>query len=315
MLKHSLHIVLLFFTLVSFGQSVELNSFVDTDRIEIGEPFIYTLQVKSGEKLESIEYTKKVDVYLGFEGSKDKFGQEISYEFEIIEEFKDTNYQLANEYYWEGKYTLTAWDSAYAVLPPDSIRIDNKTYSFPAQLMEIAFPIPDPNREFYDINETFTVVKKDGVLKLLRKISWLVLVLVALLYFIFKSRKKKDSVFEAVPITLEEKYLYKIDKLEQSRLFERDLKEYYFELSVILRKFLSEQYEKTLLHSTTNEVTSILQEQKLSKITVDQIALLLRQSDMVKFAKSKPTSEEIHKVTEVAREVVKEITRLEVGND
>ena len=86
-----------------------------------------------------------------------------------------------------------------------------------------------------------------------------------------------------------------LKKLEESDYLKQDaLKEYYSELTQIVRKYLDEKVYDHSMESTTDQLISRLRLLKdgnqidLSKDTIKNIESILKRADLVKFAKSKP---------------------------
>lgn len=91
-----------------------------------------------------------------------------------------------------------------------------------------------------------------------------------------------------------------LNKLEKKELWQRgEVKEYYSELTDIVRNYIEEAIEIPAMESTTSEliqslkVASLKKKMKLSKETIDNLFTVLKQADLVKFAKSKPLDFEI----------------------
>ena len=66
------------------------------------------------------------------------------------------------------------------------------------------------------------------------------------------------------------------------------IKEFYSELSHILRGYLEDQFTMPALESTTDELIATLQKRQFEDIVVDKTQSLLQTADLVKFAKVEP---------------------------
>ena len=89
-----------------------------------------------------------------------------------------------------------------------------------------------------------------------------------------------------------------LSKLDEQLYFENQkIKEYYSDLTFILRKYLNEKVYDQSLESTTEELVTrlnLLKDSKdvlIKKITIKNIQQILKRADLVKFAKSKPDFE------------------------
>jgi hypothetical protein len=303
------------FGLLSFGLfSQSLKTELDQESIQIGEPFTVSFIVSSVDPFDSIFYESMRTVFLAKSTDENTdIALNIEYELELLRPFEDTQFVHDNLYFWKGSYTLTGWDSAFVVLPPERIVINDSTFYFPVAMIQIISPIADPTKDIYDINEEFTDIESDEFsLKafLSKHWWWLIIILIIISIFSWKWIKNKPKEKIVAPISLRDRIIKEINALEKSKGYETDLKEYYFQLSVIVRKFLSEHYQLRLMEYTTSEIRGVLKQRKISSDTIDVIEKLLNQSDMVKFAKSEPPLNEVFMVTNEARQIVDEVASL-----
>ncbi|WP_159038578.1 hypothetical protein [Brumimicrobium mesophilum] len=313
-MKWLLHILCVLSVSFSFGQKLNIN--LDKEEVQIGEPFKLTLSVISDKKFDSLVYIPKEEVFSG-KNSVNSNSDEISedYGLEITKAFKDTTYKEGKEFIWKGSYELIAWDSAYVVIPPEMILIQDSLYLFPAGLISVMSPPANPTQPIYDINENFTdLPDKSAIEKFISQYwPWVVIGLILFIgigIYLFKRSRKEE-----IPLTLRESTLLQIDELERSKAYEIDLKEYYFDLSMILRRFFAAHYQIRILDKTTLEIESILEENGLDDEMILLTRQLLVQSDLVKFAKSVPGIKEIQDVTNDARRVVNEIADIDFNNE
>ena len=141
-----------------------------------------------------------------------------------------------------------------------------------------------------------------------------VIITVAIILFL-RNRRENGYEEEVRPPSLKERTILAINSLDSAKLWERDqLKKHFVELSYILRSYLTSRYNISLLDKTSYQATILLTEKGLNKETVDVIARILSQSDMVKFAKSKPELIEILRISTLAKQIVVETSPLEFDN-
>ncbi|MEX2484545.1 MAG: hypothetical protein WED10_08295 [Brumimicrobium sp.] len=309
-----LHIVIYFIASQAFTQDLNLN--IDKEEVQIGEPFKVVFSIVSDESFDSIRYNPSAPIFYGKETSKDQSSVvSKEYELEVQEEFSDTTYDKDGEFVWKGTYQLVGWDSAYVVIPPEKIYVNDSIHNFPAGLIQITSPIANASKEIYDINEDFTDIPEEKFLitRFLAKHGWWIGLALALMIFliVILVRKRRKGKF-ITPLSLREKTLKEIETLEKNKGYEVDLKEFYFDLSILLRKFLAAHYKLRMLDKTTSEIEHILSAKGLEKETIKLVTKILTQSDMVKFAQSKPPVSEIFEVTNQARRVVNEIADLDL---
>jgi hypothetical protein len=309
-------LIVVFFCLIfqnSYGQILE--STISKSEIKIGEPFElnYTIQTKTTD---SIYFNVPVPFLVKESGPMQSIGSAENYELEMLQPFRDTQFVLNNKLIWQGMFVLTGWDSAYVVIPPMPVIVEDSMHYFDAQLINIWSPKADPSKEIFDIKELFSPVPSDSFsfLGFLKKNGWWIILILLLGGFIFWKIKTKNKRLEpVVELSLRDQIINEIDKLYDQRLYETNLKEYYFQLSVIIRKFLGTHYSIALMEYTTKEVCVLLKTHAISEDTIIVIQELLNKSDMVKFAKSEPPIHEVVEITNKARQIVDEVAELELN--
>ena len=303
---------------IAFGASgQQLSISIDKEEILIGEPFVLKYTVTSDKKIDTLLYKDQETLFAAKNSANTTTeGVNVPYELEVLRSFEDTTYKKGNQFIWQGSYQLTGWDSAYVVIPPQHIYIDDSVFTFPPGLIHVVSPIADPSKPIYDINEAFTELFQDNKAfyeVLANNWWWLTLIAIGVIVLIIYLAKRKRK--EPIPLSLRQETLNKIDLLEQSKGYEINLKEYYFDLSIILRRFFAAHYQERILDKTTGEIENILADHGLEKVLIKITRQLLTQSDLVKFAQSKPSLSEVQNITNDARRVVNEIADLDLNNE
>lgn len=320
MIKYYLNIIFCFL----FGGVIlaqQLSTKLESSNVQIGEPFTVHYLLESKEEIKGVDFHPQEENFIAWESK----GQNLSvtsplneeYLLEIVGEFQDTSYWEEDHFVWEGIYHLLAWDSAYVILPPQLVMIQDSIFEFPPTLISVDIPNMDSALPLEDINELFTIPPKTpfSLLEWLKKYGVFIVLLFLLvgIYLYFKKqRKKRESLFNEKILTPQEVALLAIDQLEKGKSYNEDVKEYYYQLSLILRKFLATHFQTALLDKTTMEVKATLEIYSIEREVIDNIIVLLSQSDMVKFAKSKPAINAIIEVTNSARNVVNIVAKINV---
>jgi hypothetical protein len=116
----------------------------------------------------------------------------------------------------------------------------------------------------------------------------------------------RDRIVVAAPVVPAEVIARgRLQTLRAKDLAGRGLvKEFYLELSHILREYFGNRYAVNALEMTTTEALDFLTEERLMGIPRDVVAGFLDESDLVKFARYAPTEEETAEVFRVAEEIV-----------
>lgn len=265
---------------VFWGSFAQITSSIDKDSIKIGEQIIYKIQVQSD--------TTKLVV----------FPESIAFNpLEVIESFNvDTSRQGGN-YNLIKQYALTHFDSGYFTIPRQKILIGDQSFFTDSLKVIVNNVVVDTTKQgLYDIKPFVEVNKIAGNWWELALLITLGLAIVAFLLYWFIWRKKPLSEEEKIALLPPyDRAKLALKKLEESNYLNPEtLKNYYSELTLIIRKYLDEKVYDHALESTTDELITRLQLLKegnqlnLSPDSIKNIQHILKRADLVKFAKSNP---------------------------
>jgi LPXTG-motif cell wall-anchored protein len=293
-MKKILTYILIFFTAIIFAQEKPVvTAEIDTTNIRIGEQFEYKITVKDTANV----IIPKLEKLVGVEIVEDK----------KIDTIKN---QLIK------KYILTSFDSGSYYIPQQQIFIRQRLHLTDSLLINVAtvavdttkqkmFPIKAIQSEPYQFDD-------------FKPYLWYVLIGLALigliLYFIFRKKKevKEEVVIPALPPY--EEAIQKLHELDEKLLWQNNrIKEYYSELTEIVRGYIERELKVPALESTTDELIETMNDFNdaeaisTTKETIKKLKGLLQEADLVKFAKSKPMSEQIELNRKEAEEVVTEL--------
>ncbi|WP_433779444.1 hypothetical protein [Flavobacterium anhuiense] len=282
-MKFKLYIFLFLLTSTVFAQK-QVETSIDTTKNKIGAEFKLTLKTV-------VTSTAKVE----FPKLKNIGPLEVIQSYPIDTVKKDaTNYELIK------KYGLTQFDSGHYTIPSVKILIDKKTFYSDSIKVEVAnVKVDTLQQKMYDIKDITSADEGTG--------NWWMYVLIALaiigigvfVYWYVKKRQLK-KIEEEVYKTPIEKATSLLNNLEQKELVQKgEIKEYYSELTDIARNYIEEAIHIPAMESTTSEliqairIASTQKKMTLTAETVENLERVLRQADLVKFAKSKPLDFEI----------------------
>lgn len=300
-----------------FGQN--LTEKLSNVKVLIGEPVTLTYSIETA-KNDTINFTPKVDE---IEVNGDHRGQLQSAvgKIEITEGFRDTSYILRGKKQWRGTYEVTVWDSGVFIIPGPTVYINGNSFQFNDLRISCDFAKKQQGVDLYDIRETYAEIPPEETLfqRIVNDFWWVILTVVVLIVLIIIFRLRSKARYEPVKIvkamSLKERTIKAIDALENEKMWEKGmLKQHYIELSYILRSYLTARYDLSLLEKTTFQTKQLLLQQGLNEDTVETIATILSQSDLVKFAKSQPEAIEILKISTLAKQIVAETSPLEFDN-
>ncbi len=314
------HIVVLMCTAFRV-HSQELSAAISDKEIRIGVPITltYSVNVNSGD---SIVFQQEQNTISGqIVGAGGSLSNKVI-EVEIADAFRDTFVVKNGKSTWSGQYVITSWDEGQIRIPGPDIIINDSTFYF-EDLEFTCVLVAKDSVDLYDVKEDYEEIPDPPmgyrIRRLLKNNWWWMafLVLGGITYLLvrrYRKKKKKAPVPKRL-VSLKERTLMAIDALDAERMWERNrLKEHFVELSYILRSYLTGRYGISLLEKTTLQIKILLREKGLSDDTIEVIARILSQSDMVKFAKSNPDVAAILKQSTLARQVVAETSPLDFDN-
>jgi hypothetical protein len=283
LLKRHGFLCLFFFSFYGISQSSpSVTSGADITSIRIGEQIKFNINV-------SIEPTDQVIF---------PEGQTFA-PLEMVESFATDTLRENSKLTLLKTYALTQFDSGSYNLPQQKILINEKTFTTDSLRIYVnTIPVDTIAQQLYDIKDLINVDKSSTIPWVLIVSIILGLGVIAGLLYWFVWRKKKLTDEEKVALLPPyDRAMLELKKLENSKyLIQDEYKQYYSELTDIVRSYLEEDVHITALESTTDQLIEKLEmlkdagNLKLDTDTIYQFKKILQTSDLVKFAKSKPST-------------------------
>jgi len=219
---------------------------------------------------------------------------------EVIESYKVDTTKKDAKWILIKKYGLTQFDSGTYNIPKQKILIGNKSY-FTDSLKVVVntIEVDTTKQGLYEIKPLMDVEKSaSDWWKTLLIILVFIAVVAALLYWFIWRKKPLTEAEEIALLPPYERAKLALKKLDESGYLENsELKEYYSELTLAIRRYIDEKVYDRALESTTDELISRLNLLKegnqidLSKETLKNLESIFKRADLVKFAKSAPDIE------------------------
>jgi hypothetical protein len=278
-MKKQIFYILLFISTISFAQKPMVKAEIDTTSIRIGEQF----QLKI-----SVDETQNVIIpKIQLKG------------LEVIDSTRiDT---IKNSLI--RRYILTGFDSGAFYIPQQQIFVKNQAFLTDSLLINIAtiaidtlkikkFPIKSIKKEPYTFDD-------------FRIYIYLILAILAIIgfwiyWFVIRKRKETEDAPTYRTLPPFEEAILRLNELDEKLLWQNNkIKEYYSELTEIVRGYIERELKVPALENTTDEVLAMIKDFKnadsieTSKETIKKLKDLLQEADLVKFAKSKPLAIEI----------------------
>ena len=280
---------------MSAQESPRISTEIDTTFIKIGEQ----VQWKVTVDIESTDFVIFPE------------GQTFS-PLETVEAFATDTTRNKDRLTLQKIYALTQFDSGAYKLPSQRIDINGTGFMTDSSLINVAtVPVDTLNQKMYDIKPIINVEKSNYTFWKYLLIGLLILLILGALFYWFVLRKKPLTEEEKVALLPPyDRALLELKKLENSKyLIQDEYKQYYSELTTIVRSYLEEDAHVTALESTTGQLIEKLEllkdagELKLDDDTIKQFQQILQTADLVKFAKNKPSTS----VAEQDRKLVEQI--------
>lgn len=276
-------IIVLALIISGFCANAQIKTSVDSTSIKIGEELIISFKVET-DSLKNVAFPETKS-----------FGA-----LEVIENYKTDTLIEESKVALIKQYGLTQFDSGTYTIPQQKILVGNKTLlSDSIEINVLSIKVDTTKQKLYDIKPILQVKKpslKKTILNcLLILIAIIAIISIAFYYWSKRELKTKNTSLSLPPYELAKMALL---KLNEEKAFENDeVKEFYSDLTLILRKYLNDKVYNHSLESTTDELLLKLNDlNKSNKISLDEesiknIEATLKRADLVKFAKSKPNIE------------------------
>lgn len=295
---NKVYLLLLLFSTAIFAQQKRVVTSIDTTKNKIGAEFKLTVKT-------SVDTLSKVD----FPILKNIGALEVIRSYPIDTIKNNDRYELIK------KYGLTQFDSGKYTIPSIKILINSKPYMTDSIAVEVAnVQVDTLKQKMYDIKDIVPVKSSMGDWWKYLLILAFILGIGALVYWFVKKQQKKKIEAEVYKTPIE-KATSLLNTLEQKELWQKgEVKAYYSELTDIARNYIEEAIDIPAMESTTSELiiglraASLKKKMTLSQETIENLERVLKQADLVKFAKSKPLEYEI---TEDRNKIQKAILTLD----
>ena len=278
-MKKQIFYILLFISSISFSQESMVKLEIDTTYIRIGEQFQLKISVNETQNV----IIPKIELN----------------GLEVIDSTRvDT---LKNSLI--RRYILTGFDSGAFYIPQQQIFVKNQAFLTDSILINVATIAIDTTKvKKFPIK---TIKKEPFTFDDYKVYLYILLAILAIIgfwiyWFVIKKRKTTEDTPTYRTLPPYEEALLKLNELDEKLLWQNNkIKEYYSELTEIIRGYIERELKVPALENTTDEVLEMIQDFKnsdtieTSKETIAKLKDLLREADLVKFAKSKPLAIEI----------------------
>ncbi len=267
----------------------KISGTVEPDSIGIGDRFLYSIEVEK-DLMQEIYFPD--------------FSQAKTDYYELIEDRAiDTLSREGRKLKLRKSYLMAAFqEGMHNVLPEvmylDKNIIDTLQGNDTLRLMVTTFEIDSTSHTIFDIKPQRTLKFKFGEIS--GYITWTIIILLILvaLYLIAKRvlahyGKSFSDIFKpAPPLPPHEIALRDLKRLHGERLWQEGKhKQYYSSLTDILRAYIAGEWGVGALEMTSDEIIEAMRSVELPQKQAMDLTVLLRDADLVKFAKAMPEAE------------------------
>jgi hypothetical protein len=290
---------LVFFAQVGLAQEAVLKASFDRDSIMIGEQVQWTLKAT---------IDRSIDAFFPIIDSITDGRIEL-----LKNNGLDTLQTSSNNITVQHTYVITSFDEGIYTLPEIPLLLRHRdgrldtAYFERLSLLVKTVPIDTTSFEPYDIKTPITYP-----ITFMEVLPWAlsglaVLALIAfVIYVIIRRKQHKPIFFKPKPkepphiIALRELDRIKSDKLWQNN----KVKLYYTRVTDVLRIYMEGRYRMQAMEQTSEEILTALASMPVPDALMDKLRELLSVSDLVKFAKYQPTTDDNEKALVTAQEFV-----------
>lgn len=258
-------------------KSQEVSAEIDRDTIKIGEQIKYKITAK----------VQPEDVIVFPEG-------QTFTPLEMVEAFKMDTTQLEPLKILSKTYALTQFDSGSYSIGKQTLKLNDSFIETDSINIRVNDVVVDTTKQkLYPIKTYIDFEKPFEIQSWIWWTLFAVVVVLGLIFLIFKFKKNKDEKKKRIPPY--QRAIQSLQDLDNSKLIDdRNLKEYYSQLTQISRRYLEEKVEIRALEYTSNELVDELESRRQNqKLNIDQNLIedfkkVLQRADLAKFAKSAP---------------------------
>ena len=289
--------LLLVFSLSSFAQGdATASARLDPRQIVVGDQARVFIEVKNNPSTGRVQWAAIPDTFNTLE---------------VVERGKIDTVQQGGYITYRQRLIVTGFDSGVYKIPPVVFTvIPNagtpymvQTDSFELLVQTVAV---DTTKAFKPIKGIMDVKSNwlDYVWYIVGIVVFVALIVFVVLYFV-KHKKVAPPVAEGPKETLQEHTLKLLDELESRQLWQKkQVKEYYVELTDIVRNYIEARFSTSALELTTDELLYKVQLHRELQPYYALLADILHTADLAKFAKAEPLPQEHTAAMDKAKQLV-----------
>jgi hypothetical protein len=277
----------------SNAQSPVINTKIDAQKIVVGDQLRYFITVSKATNAPAIRWPKFPDTFNTLE---------------IVEQGKIDTLIKGDQVEYKQRLLITGFDSGSFLIPRFPF-VSNSSDTLFSDSFRVAVSTVDvdTSKAFKEIKGVVEVqVSWRDYIGIIAGIAIAVVVLVVLVVYLLK-RRKPAIVSEPRPEeTVDQKALRLLDELDAKQLWQQDKpKQYYTELSEIVRQYIEARFNTNAMELTTDELLRVAKKHREMTFFISSLKPLLHAADLAKFAKANPLPQEHIEALELARNFIR----------
>jgi hypothetical protein len=296
-------VILILFLTTSLFSQIKIQNFVDKKEVFLGDFVNYHIIIEHPKNIE----LSKFEIY---DVLKDATGAEnfALYGTKIRKTKKLFSNKIIQEFVFKlipvqlGALKINEINIGYVDLQTN----ENKVFIVPSVELSVK-PYPKPKKKNFD-GEIIDIKGQIWIRNYFWLILFILLILSVLTWVFYQYRLKPQMQTQNVNIEqqvdIKEVALKKLDELWQKNYLSLGLiREFYFELTEIVRWYIEKKFEVNALELTTEELFNVLKKKVDKKYNLE-LKSFLDNADLAKFAKYRPDEKQIVQDFETAKKLI-----------
>ncbi len=274
-------VALLLLNVACFAQNAKITTRMDATQILVGDQARLFVEVKINGRAEQLIWPAIPDSFA---------------HLEVLDKGKIDTVKDGDNVSYRQRLLITGFDSGMYVVPSIAFTVKPKfdstyvlhTDSFPLLVQTVAV---DTTKAFKPIKDIIKVKASwlDYIWYIVAGAVFMTLLIFVVSYFIRNKKVKAAPVNTTPPETLQQKTIRLLAALEEKQLWQQgNVKEYYTELTDIVRNYIELRFKTPAMELTTDELLYKVRIHREMQPFEEQLKSVLQTADMAKFAKSQP---------------------------
>lgn len=280
------------------AQSASVKAKIDAQQISVGDQVKLFIEAAHNPKQERLQWAVIPDTF---------------HSLEVVERGKIDTVSQGDLVTYTQRLLITGFDSGSFKIPAFAfsiIPVSGSAYTLPTDSFEVlvqTLPV-DTTQPFKGIKDIIPVECSwlDYLWLIIGALIAVVLLATAIHYF---RKNKKVAIPPPTPKkpveSVDAKALRLLEELERQQLWQANrVKEYYSQLSEILRSYIEDRFQTPALELTTDELLHKAQSHREMGLHYDRLSIILTTADLAKFAKAQPLPYEHTNTMELTKQFI-----------